>query len=232
MLKKSRWKPIAAASLMCIMLFLASSCSSLDSEEPDIDYEGRDEWYSPAITGCEEYQNLNLDGIGNQDDKLIVFGLLWDDYLTEWDNYEAGITVLVVSLGTGERISAIVPAFGDYNVMIDSIFSPQKESVVLEVKIPYSNYGAAQVYAFEICGADSQNPFPYILIRLDTDKVSEENEKNGIYKGHVTDGTEVVRIDGISTKGIRIFSSGPNGDWREESELIYWDGTKWIQSSE
>lgn len=44
----------------------------------------------------------------------------------------------------------VLPVYGDYSFLPGRLFSEEKDAIILEVKVPASNYGAATVFALDV----------------------------------------------------------------------------------
>ena len=100
------------------------------------------ESWNPSDGTCAWfYDGLNLDGVGTADDQLtaVSYGI------------DVGCrTALQIALGTGE---AVTWGYDDYSFLtfLPAYLSrPDRQSLVLELDVPYSNYGAASYVVLEL----------------------------------------------------------------------------------
>lgn len=227
--------------LLCILaLLLCGGCQAPDGRaealppaqtpspsisEPAADTGEEPGWAAATQIRGAYYSNLNLDGVGGHDDEMYVSIYRWENA----DLYHLSCaTVLRLRLGTGETLSAVIPVAGLISVSFGELFSAGKDAIVLEIDVPNSNYGAANVFVYDIHSAGDGEGCPEIIKRLDTyaDPVSFwGNDISGV----LTTGTEIVELGGTETRGLRLPYVGPYGKFQMESATFYWDdsGYEW-----
>lgn len=179
-------------------------------------------WATGKQKEGELFQNLNLDGVGEADDEAYVS-------VYQFGDYEDKVTVISIHLGTGETMAQVLPVYGDYSFLTGRLFSEEKDAIILEVKVPHSNYGAATVFAFDVfpVGAD---PIPTVVTRLDTSEsimLADGNiiEQSRFENSNVTFGTEVVDVD-MSCQGLSVYFI------QEVQRIFYWTDNGWTIISE
>ena len=185
------------------------------------DVEEEPEWATAAQSGALHYSNLNLDGVGGQDDEIYVS-------IYRWENADlvnrSSAAVLRAHLGTGETLSAVIPTSGHISICFGQLFSSEKDAIVIEIDVPYSNYGAANVFIYDIYSAEkSGDGFPVIIKRLDTYTDPAIFEKQDIRA--LTTGTKIVDLDDSEVQGLRIYYVNPNGNFQEESATLFWNSS-------
>lgn len=124
---------------ICLLaLLLLSGCGQAGMSAPAETPEARPpqpDWARPAELKTELLQGLNLDGVGDADDAVYIsqlqFGDAWDD----------NCTALRVHLGTGETMARILPVHRYYTLQTASLFSEDRQALILEVQCPGSNWG-------------------------------------------------------------------------------------------
>ena len=89
------------------------------------------------------YQGLNLDGVGGLDDGLVV---------TSYGPDVGNETRVEVTLGTGEALTWTEPGFYSPVALPGYLSRTDRQSLVLELDAPYSNYGAAFYVMLEVEG--------------------------------------------------------------------------------
>ena len=89
------------------------------------------------------YQGLNLDGAGGLDDGLVV---------TSYGPDVGNETRLEVTLGTGEVLTWTEPGFYFPAALPGYLSRTDRQSLVLELNVPYSSYGAAFYVVLEAEG--------------------------------------------------------------------------------
>ena len=171
------------------------------------------------------YQNLNLDGIGDSDDEVYISGF-------RFGNFSEKVTVLQIHLGTGETLAEVFPVCGPYTFQTGKLFSAKKDAVILEIDLPWSNYGAANIFVLSVfpAGAD---PGPGVSVCLDTTipgfyGLGDENILADPTR--ITLGTQVVDIDDSPLQGLMIYYTNPNGN-ENLHQKIYWTSVGWAIAS-
>lgn len=240
-------------SIVCLILFLCTGCSNQDywgqfNSDNSLSASGRcavvddkqnqaDElepsWAVPRQNNGELFTGLNLDGIGIDDDSVYISRYTWDTFGQDcnWCVSDSTIIVLRAHLGTGETVSSVLPVDGEYTLQFAPLFSTQKDAILLEIKAPLNQVGYSYVYAFDVLPMSDKLQSPAKLeLRLDAENTLLKSGKH-LSKYIVTDGTSIVDVAGQELKGIKIYTTGPNAEWRELSETIYWTGDGWELAS-
>lgn len=222
-MKKMSW-------LFCIILLFCTACTNGGQDEASfalnqipLDSETKSEptWALGVETEGQLFKELNLDGVGTKDDEAYVS-------MFQFGDFEDKVIVLRVHLGTGETMARVFPVYGHYTFQTGTLFSKEKDAIVLEVQAPGSNYGAADIFVLDIYPKGT-DPIPTIVMRLDT---SAEPIKlvsgDGIpdFRG-ITDGAKITDVEGAPLQGLEVFSIGPKGKWRELHKILYWTGDGW-----
>ena len=185
-------------------------------------------WAKGAETEKKLFQGLNLDGIGGSDDEVYISIYQFGDY------EEDRIIVMRIHLGTGETIAEIFPIDGHYSFQTGRLFSKNKNAIVLEIRNPTSNYGAAQIFVIDIIagGTDSDHPSASAVVRLDT-TVHTAAEPFALVSGGrtldfnaVTFGTQIVHVRNRPLQGLKIYLADSEGEWHKRYEILYWTDTK------
>lgn len=178
------------------------------------------------------YTGLNLDGLGKADDNACVKVYRWDE------SGRADVIVVSVQLGTGEETAYTVPS-AEYcyewgaSLTTGALFSTEKDAIILEVPVPQSTYGAADIYVLDIYGA-SNGESPVIVERLNTQAdtmrlpsgIKAEISQLGI-AGNFTDGTQVVSLEENDLQGLLIYTTGTTGDWHDTAQTICYTENGW-----
>lgn len=191
-----------------------------DTEEPS--------WAMGTQMEGELFQNLNLDGIGEADDEAYVS-------VYQFGDYEDKVTVIRIHLGTGETMAQVLPVYSDYSFLTGSLFSEEKDAIILEVQVPASNYGAATVFVLDVnpVGAD---PIPTVTTRLDTENsitLADGNVLNNSFiTNSVTDGTKAVDVSDMPRQGVSIYFLDENGHYQGLQRIFYWTDDGWTLISE
>lgn len=194
--------------------------NAIDTEEPS--------WAIGTQMESELFQNLNLDGIGEADDEAYVS-------VYQFGDYEDKVTVIRIHLGTGETMAQVLPVYGDYSFLTGSLFSEEKDAIILEVQVPASNYGAATVFVLDVnpVGAD---PIPTVTTRLDTENsitLADGNVlDNSFITNSVTDGTKAVDVSDMPRQGVSIYFLDENGRYQGLQRIFYWTDDGWTVISE
>ena len=159
------------------------------------------DWARPAELKAELFQGLNLDGVGDADDAVYIsqlqFGDAWDD----------NCTALRVRLGTGETAS---------------LFSKDRQALILEVQCRGSNWGAANLFVYDVFPAGN-DPAPSIVDRT----FYSADDEPLLEAWRITDGTVPVEIGGSPLQGLTVYTSGAQGQWREVETTFLWTGDNW-----
>ena len=169
------------------------------------------------------YDSLNLDGVGNYDDKLYIS-------LYRWCN-DAAVIVLQIKLGTGETIAEVIPSDGYFDdLYFGHLFSLEKDAVVVQVGVPNSNYGSSKVYVYNVYGAGEVEPAPSIVEKFDcagsdifAPTIDADFPKDDI----VIMGTEITEVEGHSLQGIRLGLSNHNALDDNFETIVYWKENGW-----
>lgn len=187
-------------------------------------------WAKGVETEKKLFKGLNLDGIGDSDDEAYISIYQFGDY------EEDRITVMRIHLGTGETIAKIFPVYGHYSFQTGRLFSENKNAIVLEIRNPTSNYGAAQIFVIDVIagGADSDHPSASAVIRLDT-TVNTVAEPFSLVSGDrilafnaITFGTEIVNVRNRPLQGLKIYLVDSEGEWHKRYEILYWTDNEWL----
>lgn len=212
--------------IICFILLVCTACASDKTQEtilspsmsgsPSI-VEGEPLWTQISQEDGQLFQGLNLDGVGDLDDEVYISTVQFGD--------DDKVTVLRVHLGTGETMGKIFSVSGNYTFQTGHLFSGDKDAIVLEVSDPASNYGASHVLVLDVfnVGIDS---FPQIAVRLDTtnDPVVSASNEILVDSDYITDGTQIIEVEGKPLQGLKIYSTGSQGKWREQHQILYWAG--------
>lgn len=203
---------------ICLLaLLLLSGCGQAGMSAPAETPEAR-----PAELKTELLQGLNLDGVGDADDAVYIsqlqFGDAWDD----------NCTALRVHLGTGETMARILPVHRYYTLQTASLFSEDRQALILEVQCPGSNWGAANLFVYDVFPAGN-DPAPSIVDRVNTvDRTFYSADDEPLLEAwRITDGTVPVEIDGSPLQGLTVYTSGAQGQWREVETTFLWTGDNW-----
>ena len=216
--------------LLMISLLLIGGCSACSSN-PEAPTVGEVSelpdtktttplWAEDNQEDGQLFQELNLDGVGNADDSAYICTYRFDDY-------EGKNTILFVHLGTGETLAKVFPVYGHYSFQTGRLFDENKEAIVIEVDIPGSNYGAANIFILGIdpSGIDELGIYrdPQLVIFLDSYN-SENNEiSNSLMheigdqkSGNIISGSTIVDVTGLPLQAIDLKT-------RSSTNIIYWD---------
>jgi hypothetical protein len=207
---------------ICLLaLLLLSGCgqAEVSAPAPAETPEARPpqpDWARPAELKAELIQGLNLDGVGDADDAVYIsqlqFGDAWDD----------NCTALRVRLGTGETMARILPVRGYYTLQTASLFSEDRQALILEVQCPGSNWGAANLFVYDVFPAGN-DPAPSIVDRT----FYSADDEPLLEAWRITDGTVPVEIGGSPLQGLTVYTSGAQGQWREVETTFLWTGDNW-----
>jgi len=245
---------------ICLILVFCTSCFANTANPPltappatdtASETEGEPSWAQATQMYGQIYTGLNLDGIGEADDEAYVSIYNWENLYRDNPLVPAatGATVLRVRLGTGEVMAQIFPVFGDYSFYTGRLFSEKKDAVILEVQVPGSTFGAADIFVLDIFGAGEADSYPSIVERLNTAtgqvKLASGEELGSsagrimlvsgeelFPTGEFTFGTGIVDAAGQSLQGVEIYSTGPEGEFQELHKTIYWNGDGWAEANE
>lgn len=188
-------------------------------------------WAKPVEKYGQLFTDLNLDGVGDNDDAAYVSLYVWDN--NGFDRYDASQLVVRIHFGTGDTTAHIVQAVGSYQFYTAKLFSEIKDAIMLEVNNQYANSGQVSVIALDVFGTGEADPFPSVVERLNTTGeepvLTADGEK--LYEGSLIKGTNITDIEGKPLQGIVLHSSGdgyagPIDD--REVQTIYWNGNGWI----
>ncbi len=185
-------------------------------------------WAAGMQTEGQLFQNLNLDGIGDADDEVYISTYQFGDY-------EEKVTVVRIHLGTGQTVAKVFPVYGHYEFQTGRLFSEEKDAVILEIRIPASNYGAAAVFVLNVNPAGAA-PVPEAVIQLDTQNpVTLANGiviENSVLSNQVTNGTKAADISGMPRQGILLNFIDENGRYQGLQRVFYWTDDGWTVISE
>lgn len=185
-----------------------------------LETEGEPVWAQGIQMDGELFQQLNLDGVGGSDDEVYIS-------IYQFGGFEDKCIVLRVHLGTGETMARILPVYGYYTLQTGILFSEDKQALVLEVGVPGSNYGASDLFVFDVFPV-GPDPVPTIVDRLDTTSGSLVSESGNVLieSGYVICGTEIMDIEGTPLQGLTVNSPGQD-KWHEEQTAIFWTGNNY-----
>jgi len=211
---------------MTLLFFGCGMREAVNDNRADGAYETRETlamedepvWAQGIQTEGELFQHLNLDGIGDFDDEAYIS-------LYQFGGFEDKCMVLRIHLGTGETMARILPVYGQYSLQTGKLFSEEKQALVLEVDVPGSNYGAANLFVFDVFPV-GPDPIPTVVDRFNTTAgpiVSALNEML-IDSGSVTGGAEITNIEGFPLQGLTVYSTGQKGQWHEVQKTLFWSG--------
>ncbi len=159
---------------------------------------------------------------GGSDDEVYISIYQFGDY------EEDRIIVMRIHLGTGETIAEIFPIDGHYSFQTGRLFSKNKNAIVLEIRNPTSNYGAAQIFVIDVIagGTDSDHPSASAVVRLDT-TVHTAAEPFALVSGErtldfnaVTFGTQIVHVRNRPLQGLKIYLADSEGEWHKRYEIL------------
>lgn len=179
------------------------------------------DWAKPIPHRGQLFQNLNLDGIGDADDKIYISIYQWSD------TFDAA-TVISIHLGTGETLAKVYPVYGIYSLQTGPLFSDDKDAVVLELSDPRTNWGAASVIVLDIYPMEKDST-PYILERINTMEHSIKNIQGELIveRERIVVGTDIVDIDESVLDALTIPHLSVDGKKIEQLETIYWSDDGW-----
>ncbi len=245
---------------ICLILVFCTSCFANTTNSPltappvtdtAVKTEGEPSWAQATQMYGQIYTGLNLDGIGEADDEAYVSVYSWESLYRDNRLVPAatGATVLRVRLGTGEVMAQIFPVVGDFSFYTGRLFTEKKDAVILEVQVPSSNYGAADIFVLDIFGVGEADSYPSIVERLNTatGQVKLASGKEMVSStgrimlvsgeelfpiGETTCGTGIVDVAGQSLQGVEIYSTGPEGKYQELHKTICWNGDGWVEANE
>lgn len=219
--------------LLCLLaLLLLTGCAEPGEPEEDAPapvsldlpeaVPAQPDWARPAELKTELRQGLNLDGIGGGDDEVYISQLQFGD---GWDD---SCTVFQVHLGTGETMARVLPLRGYYTLQTAPLFSEDKQALILEVQCPGSNWGAANLFVYDVFPA-GDDTVPEIVARVNTvDRTFYSSSDEPLLEAwRLTDGTFPVEIGGSPLRGLTVYSTGERGQWREEAHTFLWTGDNW-----
>lgn len=214
---------IPLAALLCLTASGCGGRAPADTTAAPAAEETGPVWARGRETDGQLLQGLNLDGVGGADDEAYVS-------VRQYGDYEERITVLCVHLGTGETLANTFPAAGRFRFLTGNLFSEDREAIVLEIPVPGSNYGAADLFVLDICPA-GEEPVPASTVRMDTlrgirlcpgadlpERYRTDPEENT----GITISTELVDIAGSPLQGLKLHAIG---DDREDlMQVFHWVG--------
>ena len=139
---------------IALSTFLFSGCGAykMTAEVPELENKEESAWYTPIMEEAQNFTNLNLDGVGENDDEVILATYCWEG------SPENSYTMLSIRLGTGEVLSKGFSGRMSFLFQTGYITSLERESMVLEVSSKTSNFSASTVYVLEI-GEDDGGVF-------------------------------------------------------------------------
>ena len=132
-------------------------------------------------------------------------------------------------------MAQVLPVYGDYSFLTGSLFSEEKDAIILEVQVPASNYGAATVFVLDVnpVGAD---PIPTVTTRMDTENsitLADGNVlENSFITNSVTSGTKLVDVSGMPRQGILVYFLDEDGHFQGLQRIFYWTDDGWTVISE
>lgn len=183
----------------------------------------------------QHYSDLNLDGSDKNDDEVYISVYSWDD---------TGYTdtlVVYVKFGNGESTAYTIPPSGypyswGYSLYTGNLFSTDRDAIVIEIPVPNSTYGAADIFVLDIYGTSNTEP-PIIIERLNT--ISEAVKlPSGIdisleqlfTNTNFTDGIEIKELSETELQGITLYNSIENDSSSRNQTTIYWTNDGFIVS--
>ena len=161
-------------------------------------------------------ENLNLDGVGDADDTASVC-------IYQFGEYGGEATVLQITLGTGETLANVFPVSGTVTALLyGPLFAEDKNALVLEITDRTSNYGAAALFAVDVCPA-GVDPTPASVVRLDTTTgiTLREGELPSAFQTTLTCGAEFAELPDSPLRGI-VLHAWENGSSVERT--LFWEG--------
>lgn len=182
------------------------------------------------IKVCQEngrlYQNLNLDGIGRQDDEIYVCNYRFGEY-------KDGVTAIFVHLGTGKILAKTFP-YGWSEVKTGNLLAMNRESIFLEVTIPESNYGATNIYILDVSAAEKddinilRDPELTIFLETENAEILESNRVPQSFterilksiNGDIISGNTIVNMKNKKLQGINVHI---NKAGELYNVIIYWN---------
>ena len=203
---------------------LTADASGTTAKTKDVPF-----WTQGAETEKKLFKGLNLVGIGDSDDEVYISICQFGDY------EEDRITVMRIHLGTGETMAKIFPVYGHYEFRTGKLFSENKNAIILETRVPASNYGAAQIFVIDVIagGTDSDHPSASAAVRLDT-TINTVDEPFTLVSGDrtlafnlITFGTETVHVRNRPLQGLKIYLADPEGEWHKRYAVLYWEDSEW-----
>lgn len=218
--------PFLLAALLCLAMPGCSHHAADTIEEPSAETK-EPIWAQGTETDCQLFQGLNLDGVGDADDEAYVSTFQYGDY-------EEKITVLRIHLGTGETLANVFPIYGWLNFSTGTLFSEERDAIVLEVADRNSTYGAASLFVLDIHPA-GESPTPGSTVRMDTTKGIRLNSGADLPNSYCTDftgstaitaNTGIVDIAGSPLQGLEVHAVGDIADGQKEdlSQIFCWIG--------
>lgn len=126
-------------------------CASSSAADPD--------WAAAREGSVFRLDNVDLDGVGAADDSACASVYAWG---TDAHGQDSEMTVLRVRLGTGQTLVRLLPGPSVIEQLTAvPVFSPDRCALVLECEVPYSNYGAANLYVFDVTAAAPADLWDY-----------------------------------------------------------------------
>ena len=131
--------------------------------------------------------------------------------------------MLQITLGTGETLANVFPVSGTVTALLyGPLFAEGKNALVLEITDRTSNYGAAALFAVDVCPA-GVDPTPASVVRLDTTTgiTLREGELPSAFQTTLTCGAELAELPNSPLRGI-VLHAWENGSSVERT--LFWEG--------
>lgn len=226
-------KLLATAGSMTVVKINGYNSENKEVETYTLEYEQAPPvWVLRGVTNkyVSEYNALNLDGIGDNDDRITVTSLL---ELTSDGGEDTWETGLYIELGDGQTMELSVPVSGKRFVFDTApLFSEERDAVVLEIDVPYSNYGAADLFVWDVF--QDENGSVQAVNRFSTTDLPEgeyitlSSGQTIELDGSIISGTEICNVAGTKLKGLKLLTGDRiEGMWVEDFAVIYWQSGEW-----
>ena len=204
-------------------LEMAGEVKQAEQETERIDTEEEIAWYAHKEEQTKHFTDLDLDGIGENDDEAVLTTYRWEG------SPENRYTVLSIKLGTGEVLSEGFPGWLSFLFQTGHITSMERESIVLEVSSVTSTFSASTVYVMEL-EEDEGGVFlesPIIV----GDFTERPKRANCIDVPLLTVGTSILDGGGDELDTILLSEADINDPHGEVlTQNLSWSGTEWVLS--
>ena len=232
------WKFIAILSTAILSLAILCGCAAkkppaepleiaveekvAEQETERIDAGEEAAWYAHQEERTKHFPDLNLDGIGGNDDEAVLTTYRWEG------SSENRYTVLSIRLGTGEVLSEGFPGWLSFLFQTGHITSLERESIVLEVSSVTSTFSAATVYVLEL---DEDGGGAFLKKRVVVGDFTERPQRaNCIDVPMLTVGTDILDGDGDGLDAILLSEADINDlHGTVITQTLSWSGTEWIR---